>query len=91
MMLSVLAALALAQAEPPPPPKIPPASIDETLEVTGEELAARELRSRLFVDVKINQKGPYRFVVDTGADRSVGSGRRAVTRSRIKWSTPPTR
>jgi predicted aspartyl protease len=76
MMLSVLAALALAQTEPPQPlPKIPPASIDETLEVTGEELAARELRSRLFIDVKVNQKGPYRFVVDTGADRSViGSG-----------------
>jgi predicted aspartyl protease len=76
MMLTVLAALALAQTEPPQPlPKIPPASIDETLEVTGEELAARELRSRLFIDVKVNQKGPYRFVVDTGADRSViGSG-----------------
>lgn len=74
MMLTVLAALALAQTEPPAP-KIPPASIDETLEVTGEELAARELRSRLFIDVKVNNKGPYRFVVDTGADRSViGSG-----------------
>jgi predicted aspartyl protease len=77
MIVSVLAALALAQtAVPPQPlPKIPPASIDETLEVTGEELAARELRSRLFIDVKVNQKGPFRFVVDTGADRSViGSG-----------------
>ncbi len=76
MMLSLLAAALLAQAEPPPPPpKIPPATIDETLEVTGEDLQARSLRSRLFIDVKVNDKGPYRFVVDTGADRSViGAG-----------------
>jgi predicted aspartyl protease len=80
MMLSVLAAaLALAEpAAPPPeslPPRIPPASIDETLEVTGEDLQARQLRSRLFIDVRVNDKGPFRFVVDTGADRSViGSG-----------------
>jgi predicted aspartyl protease len=80
MMLSVLAAaLALAEpAAPPPeslPPRIPPASIDETLEVTGEDLQARQLRSRLFIDVRVNEKGPFRFVVDTGADRSViGSG-----------------
>jgi predicted aspartyl protease len=77
MIVSVLAAvLALAEPElPPPPPKIPPASIDETLEVTGEDLKARELRSRLFIDVLVDNKGPFRFVVDTGADRSViGSG-----------------
>jgi predicted aspartyl protease len=80
MMLSVLAvALALAEPALPPPqlpaPKIPPASIDETLEVTGEDLEARQLRSRLFINVRVNDKGPFRFVVDTGADRSViGSG-----------------
>lgn len=74
-MLSVLAAV-LALAEPdPPPPKIPPASIDETLEIVGEDLQARALRSRLSIDVLVNNKGPFRFIVDTGADRSViGSG-----------------
>jgi predicted aspartyl protease len=75
MILTVLAA-ALALAEPTPPaPKIPPASIDETLEVSGEDIAARELRSRLSIEVLVNGRGPFRFVVDTGADRSViGSG-----------------
>jgi predicted aspartyl protease len=77
MMVSALAAvLVLAQPEaPPPPPKIPPASIDETLEVTGEDLQAKTLRSRLSIEVKVNGRGPYRFVVDTGADRTViGAG-----------------
>jgi predicted aspartyl protease len=91
-MLSVLAAaLALAEpAVPPPqdlPPRIPPASIDETLEVTGEDLQARQLRSRLFIDVRVNDKGPFRFVVDTGADRSViGSG--LATQLKLPAETP---
>ncbi len=54
-------------------PLIPPASIDNSLEVTGESLAAEEKRSRLFIDVMVNNKGPFRFLVDSGADRSVVS------------------
>lgn len=87
MMVSVLAALlASAQPEPPPPPpKIPPASIDDTLEVTGEDLAARRLRSRLSIEVKVNGRGPYRFVVDTGADRTViGAGLAAQLKLRAE-------
>lgn len=54
-------------------PLIPPASIDDSLEVTGESLAAEEKRSRLFIAVMVNNQGPFRFLVDSGADRSVVS------------------
>lgn len=52
-------------------PPLKPAVIDDTLAITGEELAARKVKSRLTVDVGINGTGPYRFVVDSGADTSV--------------------
>ena len=56
-------------------PIIPPATIDNNLEVVGESLAAEERRTRLFIDVLVNGKGPYSFLVDSGADRSViGAG-----------------
>ncbi len=77
MLLVVLAGAALALAAPAPVlptpdgPTIPPATIDNNLEVTGDALAAQQLRSRLFVDVRVNGNGPYRFLVDSGADRSV--------------------
>nr|WP_310524474.1 aspartyl protease family protein [Polymorphobacter sp.] len=71
LLTMTLLAAALAIAPPEPAPKIPPATIDENLEVTGESLEAEERRSRLFIDTKINGKGPYRFLVDSGADRTV--------------------
>jgi predicted aspartyl protease len=48
----------------------PPAVIDEKLEVGGEDVAAKKVRTRLLLDVAINGRGPYRFVVDSGADSS---------------------
>lgn len=78
-MIGLYAALLIAANAPPTEPTIPPATLDPTLEVTGEDLAARELRSRLFVQVRINGEGPYRFLVDSGADRSVVGRRLART------------
>ncbi|MDL2352509.1 MAG: retroviral-like aspartic protease family protein [Pseudomonadota bacterium] len=52
-------------------PPLAPAVIDDTLAIGGEELAARKLESRLTVEVGVNGSGPYRFVVDSGADTSV--------------------
>lgn len=75
-LLSVAAVAAMIAAplpEQPPAPLIPPASIDDSLEVTGESMAAEERRTRLFIDVKVNDQGPFRFLVDSGADRSVVS------------------
>ncbi len=77
--MSWLALLSAAVVASAPPvvvvPIIPPATIDNNLEVVGESLAAEERRTRLFVDVLVNGKGPYSFLVDSGADRSViGAG-----------------
>jgi predicted aspartyl protease len=52
-------------------PPLRPAVIDDTLTISGDEIAARKLRSRLTVEVGVNGTGPYRFVVDSGADSSV--------------------
>ncbi|MEA3079164.1 MAG: hypothetical protein QOF05_572 [Sphingomonadales bacterium] len=60
-----------APAAPPDVPPLPPAQFDSTLAVGGQDLKAREISTRLNVDVKINGRGPYRFVVDSGADTSV--------------------
>jgi predicted aspartyl protease len=68
----MLAAQALAPASPAPPqPYVRPATIDDTLEVTGDEVAARAVETRMAIDVRINGQGPFRFVVDSGADRTV--------------------
>ncbi len=52
-------------------PALPVAEIDETLAIGGEEIDARKSRSRMTVEVEVNDQGPYRFVVDSGADTSV--------------------
>ncbi|MBC7504270.1 MAG: aspartyl protease family protein [Sandarakinorhabdus sp.] len=58
-----------------PPPLIPTATVDNSLEITGDEIDAEQKRNRLFIDVRINDDGPFRFLVDSGADRSViGAG-----------------
>ena len=57
----------------PGQPFIAPATIDESLEISGEELAAEQQKKRLFIEVKVNDNGPHRFLVDSGADRSVVS------------------
>lgn len=52
-------------------PDLPPAEIDETLSIAGEEIEAQKRASRMTVEVAVNGRGPYRFVVDSGADTSV--------------------
>ena len=51
-------------------PPLPPAAIDNTLAGGGEDVKARKVDTRLSVDVQVNGRGPYRFVVDSGADTS---------------------
>jgi len=58
-------------------PPLRPAVIDDNLDIGGEEIAARKIRSRLTVEVGVNGTGPYRFVVDSGADISVIGSRLA--------------
>jgi len=50
---------------------LPPAVIDETLEIGGEDIGGRKASTRMTVEVQVNGRGPFRFVVDSGADSSV--------------------
>ena len=47
------------------------AVIDDCLTVEGQQMAARLLDSRLSIGVQVNGSGPFQFLVDSGADRSV--------------------
>lgn len=55
----------------PDQPFIKPATIDDTLEVTGDAVAAKQVNTRMLVGVTVNGKGPFGFFVDSGADRTV--------------------
>lgn len=48
-----------------------PATIDEQLEINGDAVSAKILRTRMSVAVTIGEHGPYNFIVDSGADRTV--------------------
>lgn len=50
---------------------IPPAVIDDSLAIGGEDINARKVSTRMTVEVRVNGRGPYRFLVDSGADSSV--------------------
>lgn len=54
-----------------PLPPLPPAVIDNTLDIGGNDIKARKISSRMTVEVHLNGRGPYRFLVDSGADTSV--------------------
>ncbi|HKP34425.1 MAG TPA: aspartyl protease family protein [Sphingomicrobium sp.] len=88
--LSCTAALGIAAASaqapriskprPAPPgpstmPGLPPAVIDNSLAIGGDDINARKVETRMTVEVRVNGRGPYHFVVDSGADTSaVGLG-----------------
>jgi len=52
-------------------PPLPPAQFDTKLAIGGDDIKARKVESRMSVDVLVNGQGPYRFLVDSGADSSV--------------------
>lgn len=56
---------------PAPMPALPPAVIDNQLAIGGDDVSARKVRTRMTVEVRVNGRGPYQFVVDSGADTSV--------------------
>lgn len=68
-----LAMPVLAQSAPAAPdvPLVPTATVDNNLEINGETIEAEQKRNRLFIEVQVNDQGPFRFLVDSGADRSV--------------------
>lgn len=52
-------------------PSLTPAELDDTLAIGGTEIDGKKVVSRMTVNVRVNGAGPYRFVVDSGADTSV--------------------
>ncbi|MEO8175147.1 MAG: retroviral-like aspartic protease family protein [Sphingomicrobium sp.] len=52
-------------------PALPPAVFDDSLTIGGEDINARRSNTRMTVEVHVNGRGPYRFLVDSGADTSV--------------------
>lgn len=52
-------------------PALSPAVIDDTLLIGGDDVGARKAETRMTVEVRVNGRGPYHFVVDSGADTSV--------------------
>lgn len=91
----VLAAAQTPQISKPRPaplspstmPALPPAVIDDTLAVDGEDINARKVETRLTVAVGVNGRGPYQFVVDSGADTSV-VGLRIARELQLPLGTP---
>lgn len=54
-------------------PPLPPAVIDNKLAIGGDDINARKVETRMTVEVLVNGRGPYHFVVDSGADTSAVS------------------
>jgi hypothetical protein len=51
-------------------PPLPPAEFDKKLAIGGDDVKAKKVDTRLSVEVQVNGTGPYRFIVDSGADTS---------------------
>jgi predicted aspartyl protease len=77
------------QVPPAPMPTLPPAVIDDTLAIGGENIDARKVNSRMTIAITVNGSGPYRFVVDSGADSSV-IGRRIAAALALPQGSPVT-
>lgn len=77
------------RVEPASMPALPPAVIDDTLTIGGKEIDAAKVRSRMTVAVQVNGQGPYRFVVDSGADSSV-IGARVASAQQLPAGRPVT-
>ena len=82
----------ISKPRPAPPsassmPPLPPAIIDDTLAIGGQDVKARRVETRLTVEVHINGHGPYQFVVDSGADTSV-VGLRIARELQLPLGTP---
>ena len=68
-------------------PPLPPAVIDDTLAIGGQDIKTRTISTRMTVEVLVNGRGPYRFLVDSGADSSV-VGQRIARELQLRAGTP---
>ena len=87
LVIALLPPAAAAAQQRAPSPEGPPApaarlgeaTLDDTLDVAGDSVTGEQVETRMAVDVAINGRGPFRFVVDSGADRTVIGERLALT------------
>lgn len=82
----------VSKPKPAPPlpstmPPLPPAVMDNTLAIGGDDLKARKVETRLTVEVRVNGRGPFHFLVDSGADTSV-VGLRIARELQLPLGTP---
>lgn len=75
------------KVEPTEMAPLPPAVIDNSLLIGGDDINAREVETRMTVEVHVNGKGPYQFLVDSGADTSV-VGHRIARDLQLPLGTP---
>jgi hypothetical protein len=68
-------------------PPLPPAVIDNSLAIGGDDVDARKVETRMTVEVGVNGRGPYHFVVDSGADTTV-VGQRIARDLQLPLTTP---
>ncbi|HXG81877.1 MAG TPA: retroviral-like aspartic protease family protein [Sphingomicrobium sp.] len=78
----VLAAVPVAAEQQPSVPAASPAQAIDTTTVTDEIALGRDLGDRMTVAVSVAGQGPYRFLVDTGSERTVIS-RQLANRLRL--------
>src|SRR5689334_25111099 len=67
--LSLLSVATSVAAAPAAPPADDPAAVDKTTQ-TEDVAFKNDVADRMTVPVKLSGSGPYRFLVDTGADRT---------------------
>lgn len=72
---------------PRPMAPLPPAVLDNALLIGGDDINARKENTRMTVEVRVNGRGPYQFLVDSGADTSV-VGLRIAQDLRLPMGTP---
>ena len=82
----------ISKPRPAPPgpstmPPLPPADIDDKLAIGGDDIKARKVETRMTVEVRVNGRGPYHFVVDSGADTSA-VGLRVARDLQLPLGTP---
>ena len=82
----------IGKPRPAPPgpstmPPLRPAEIDDKLAIGGDDVNARKVETRMTVEVRVNGRGPYHFVVDSGADTSA-VGLRVARDLQLPLGTP---
>src|SRR6185312_5771801 len=82
----------ISKPKPAPPgpstmPPLTPAQIDDKLAIGGDNINARKVETRMTVEVQVNGRGPYHFVVDSGAD-TTAVGLRVARDLELPLGTP---